>query len=168
MSHADNTWALAKALDDIIVKGRQSRSVVLYPRSSKVVFHPQDLIPPYWNPEWMAIYEIIQDLIDMDVVVVTCAGDNAQRLGKNARNIPDRAPAVWNSGDFPIIVAGAVTGTGQFSTFSQGKDVSQDIAWAPGDSVVCAGLDVRQYWEARGTGFAAGMVGIESLSSLKI
>ena len=164
MSHADNTWALAKALDDIIAKGRQRRSVVLYSRSSKVVFHPQDLVPPYWNPEWMAIYEVIQDLIDEDVIVVTCAGDNAQRLGKNVRNIPDRAPAVWSSDNFPIIVAGAVTGTGQFSTFSQGKDIPQDIAWAPGDSVICAGLDIRQYWEARGTGFAAGMVRFESLS----
>ena len=119
----------------------------------------------------MAIYLIIQDLIAEDVVIVTCAGDDRERLQRAEVNVPDRAPAIWGSRHFPIVVVGAVTNRGKFSSFSRGVDNWEELAWAPGgnypawvpgwvpgDGVICAGNGRGQELEGRGTGFAAGMV----------
>ena len=119
----------------------------------------------------MAIYLIIQDLIAEDVVVVTCAGDDGERVRRGEMKLPDRAPAIWGSRRVPIVVAGAVTNRGKFASFSRGVDNWEDLAWAPGgnypawvpgwmrgDGVICAGNGRSQELEGRGTGFAAGMV----------
>ena len=147
MSLLDNIWAFAKVFDDVIFKNRQGRAVILFPRSSTSVSGSSQ------DPGWSQIYAIMQDLIAVDVIIVTCAGDESRRASK-----PDNAPAAWASRSFPIVVAGAVTNVGDYARFSQGVSISQDIAWAPGDGVACASSVASQDQKGQGTAFAAGMV----------
>jgi len=160
MSLADNTWAFAKVLDDVLSKRRGGRAVILFPRSFRDLVKPGDAEPSEWGP----IRTIIQDLIAADVVVVTCAGDDTQALPRKEPNVLNKAPAQWTSSDLPLLVAGAVTNNGDFAKFSRGVDVSETIVWAPGEGVTCAldaispkPRDARDQ-KARGTGFSAGMV----------
>ncbi|KAL8778971.1 MAG: hypothetical protein Q9213_007156 [Squamulea squamosa] len=152
MSLANNTWAFAKVLEDVILKRRQGKSVILYPRRSK---HQLDAPS---KRGWERIRIIMQDLFAADVVIVSCAGDDAQRIPRRERNILDGFPAAWSSKTFPLIVAGAATGSGEFARFSRGVDVSQEVAWAPGDGVACASNVASRDQTGQGTAFAAGMV----------
>lgn len=160
---ADNTWAFARILQDIISRQRQYKSVVLYPRCSIPLFEPGDAPTEGW--EYVLL--LMQELLDRDVNIVTCAGDNDQWLIKKRRNVPDRFPATHSSDQFPIIVAGSVTKRGDRSKFSRGFHVSDLMAWAPGDGVEswipgdgveCASNTDSRYTKGRGTAFAAGMV----------
>lgn len=101
---------------------------------------------------------IMQDLFAADVIIVSCAGDDAQRIPRGERNMLDGFPSAWNSKAFPLVVAGAATGNGDFTGFSRGVDVSQDLAWAPGDGVACASNVASRDQTGQGTAFAAGMV----------
>ena len=152
---ADINFAFAAALDDIIVKRRQGRAVVLYPANSIQTFSAKSALPRNWR----SVQELMQDLFAQNVVVVTGSGNNAARSP-----VLDTVPAIWASDpDFPLIVAGAAKLDGTVAPFSQGWAMSSDIVWAPGDSIVCAngpssaGLAVRS-----GTSFAAAMVSIFS------
>lgn len=150
---ADVNFAFAAALDDIVTKRRQGKAVVIFPATSIQTFRVGTALPRNWR----SVYEIIQDLFSMNVVVVTAAGNNAPRsLGL------DTVPAVWAlDADFPLIVAGAVKPDGSISRFSQGatdEDMAQ-VVWAPGENIVCANGPSAQGTVVRsGTSFAAAMV----------
>ena len=150
---ADINFAFAAALDDIIVKRRQGRAVVLYPANSIQTFSAKSPLPR----NWQSVQELMQDLFAQNVVIVTGSGNDGARS-----SAVDTVPAVWASDpDFPLIVAGAAKLDGTIAGFSQGWATSSKIVWAPGDSIVCAngpsspGLAVRS-----GTSFAAAMVSI--------
>ena len=147
---ADNNWAFAEALDDIMKKGRQGKAVVVYPRLSIKEYKTSDGVPR----EWESIKQITKDLMDNDVVVVTCAGNDG------TSKIPRwKLPALWcnvSDDNFPLIVAGATGATGGYTAMSQGRNVPDRLVWAPGDSVLCAtGTGTRV---GRGSSFSAGMV----------
>ncbi|KAM0795733.1 peptidase S8/S53 domain-containing protein [Usnea florida] len=148
---ADINFAFAAALDDIILKRRQGRAVVLYPANSIQTFGAKSPLPR----NWQSVQELMQDLFAQNVVVVTGSGNDAARS-----SAVDTVPAVWASDpDFPLLVAGAAKLDGTIAGFSQGWATSSKVVWAPGDSIVCAngpssaGLAVRS-----GTSFAAAMV----------
>ena len=148
---ADINFAFAAALDDIIVKRRQGKAVVLYPANSIQTFNAKSPLPRNWQSVW----ELMQDLFAQNVVLVTGSGNNAARSP-----VLDTVPAMWASySNFPLIVAGAAKLDGTVAPFSQGWAMSSEIVWAPGDNIVCAngpsspGLAVRS-----GTSFAAAMV----------
>ena len=148
---ADVNFAFATALDDIMEKDRQGKAVVVYPATSTQTFTAGSALPRNWR----SVHELIQELFAQNVVVVTAAGNSAAR--SSALNT---LPAMWAlDRDFPLIVAGAVRLDGTIARFSQGAASMAQVAWAPGDSIVCAngpsaqGLAVRS-----GTSFAAGMV----------
>ena len=147
---ADNTWAFAAALDDILEEGRSGKAVVVYPRSSIETYSRGSSELP---ADWSSIREIIQDLLAADVVVVTCAGNEATRRSSAL----DKVPAVWASKDFPLIVAGSVTNIGEVAKFSQGAETPNEVVWAPGYNVECAGASTQNQ-KRWGTSFSAGMV----------
>ena len=101
----------------------------------------------------------MQDLLDEDVIIVGCAGDDATSLPRSVRNGLDRFPAIWSSSAFPMIVAGAATNMGGFAQFSRGVDVFEKVIWAPGDDVECASITDSRDQHGSGTAFAAGLVG---------
>ena len=146
----DTNWAFAEALDDILKNGRQGKAVVVYPRLSIKEYKTSDGVPR----EWESIKHIIKDLMDNDVVVVTCAGNDG------TSKIPRRKlPAHWcnvSDDSFPLIVAGAVGATGGYTGMSQGRNVPNRLVWALGDSVICATGTVTG--TGRGSSFSAGMV----------
>lgn len=153
-SLADNTWAFARVLEDITSRReRRGKTVILYPRCSY-----QSDGGDRDTREWYYIRRLMRELFNLDVVIVTCAGDDAQYLPRGRRNIPNRIPAIWATLNFPLIVAGAVTNAGAYSKFSQGQDDSYDIAWASGDGVTCASNFASRDQNVRSTGVAAGMV----------
>lgn len=155
---ADVNFAFAAALDDILAKDRRGKAVVVFPATSIQTLAPGSALPR----NWQSVRDLIQELLARDVVVVTAAGNNAARSPAL-----DTVPAIWGlDPHFPLIVAGAVTiADGAMAIFSQGGATPAQIAWAPGDSIVCAngpsapGLAVRS-----GTSFAAAMVRTLSLS----
>ena len=147
---ADTNWAFAAALDEILKKGRQGKAVVVYSRLSIKESKTSDGVPR----EWESMKQIIKDLMDNDVVVVTCAGNDG------TSKIPRwELPALWSNvsdDSFPLIVAGAVGATGGYTGMSQGRNVPDRLVWAPGDSVICATGIVIGF--GRGSSFSAGMV----------
>ena len=158
MTLADTIWAFAQVLEDVVVKGRQDKVVLLYPRLSIRTFFPGSDLGIAWN----YIKAIMEELFLAGVVIVTCAGDDARSPPTPDNSIPNRVPAVLASEEFPIIVAGAVTNRGNFATFSRGISIAEDITWAPGDKVLCTGYQPTWSQEGRSTGFAAGMVCIRA------
>ncbi|KAL8692227.1 MAG: hypothetical protein Q9218_002703 [Villophora microphyllina] len=154
---ADDLWAFAATRDDVLTKRRQGKAVVVYPRLSNALYTPG--APQLAN--WDAIYRIIQELFNANVTVVTCAGNQATRS-----SAVDRVPAVWATKDYPLIVAGAVTNKGDIARFSQGGGTPKDIAWAPGENVVCAKGTLSPSTSperfATGTSMSAGMVTINN------
>ena len=156
LSLVDENWAFAAALDDIIAKNRQGKSVVLYPRTSTKQYD----VGTGWEANWQSIKSLIQDLFAQDVVVVTCAGNGATRRS----SVVNTLPAMWSASDFPLVVAGAATTAGDFASFSRGTNIPGSIVWAPGDKVVCTRgkfLPDHAYpieRKASGSSCSAGMV----------
>ena len=161
LSLVDENWAFAAALDDIIAKNRQGKSVVLYPRTSVKQY---DITTTRWEANLRSIKSLIQDLFAQDVIVVTCAGNDATRRSSSSSSVVNTVPAVWSASDFPLVVAGAATTTGDFARFSRGTANPDGIVWAPGDDVWCTRgkfLPDHAYpieRKASGSSFAAGMV----------
>lgn len=157
MTLVDNNWAFAEVLDDVLKKSRQGEAVIVYPRSSTQLYSTQSVL----SASWISMRDIIEDLLDADVVVVTCAGDD----GSSSNSDFNRVPAVWAS-QLPIIVAGAVTNRGGFARFSRGSraEGAKDAIWALGDSVICVRNGISrdpkdpQDRKGQGTSFSAGMV----------
>ena len=154
---ADTTWAFAKALDDVIEKGRQGKAVVVFPRTSVQQFEPGSGLPD----NWASIKDLMRELFEQDVVVVTCAGSNTSSRSAAINTFP----ALWAASDLPLVVAGAVTAGGDYARFSSGRTGdSAEIIWAPGDKVRCtrgefdpnAAEPIER--RASGTSFSAGMV----------
>ena len=156
LSLVDDNWAFAAALDDIIAKNRQGKSVVLYPRTSI----RQYSVSTEWEANWRSIKSLIQDLFAQDVIVVTCARNDATRHS----SVVNTVPAMWTTSDFSLVVAGAATTAGDFARFSRGTTYPGGIVWAPGDEVWCTRgnfLPDHAYpiqRKASGSSFYAGMV----------
>ena len=162
---ADQHWAFAAALDDILAKGRQKRAVIVYPRTSTQA--ADDAYRGGHLYMWSAIQNLIDELNrDAGILVVVPAGNFATR----SKRI-DTFPGIWadskpvsqglglTAGNIkPLLAVGAVTLTGAQAPFSQGVKESQ-LRWAPGEQVTCAGgyLSPEQVY-ADGTSFAASMV----------
>lgn len=87
---------------------RQNKSVLLYPKASIEEFPVQ---APR-QPGWAQIYDIMQQLFEEDVVIVTCAGENGGRFPGRGDPALTRYPTIWTSDAFPLVVAGAVTYSG--------------------------------------------------------
>lgn len=136
-------WALYKARDDIAANNREGKSVVLFAKSNKDLGIPA-------GDGWPRMRSYMKELFDMDVVVVNSAGNKGTRPGR--RQI-DTVPQLYESSDFPLIVAGAVDNEGLRVPLSQGP--AHVTAWAPGFNVGC----VRgQYTSGTGTSASAGAV----------
>lgn len=136
-------WAFYTARDDIMANNRQGQSVVLFAKSDPVKGET------YTGP-WTGIRSYMQQLFDMDVVVVTSAGNKGTRSG---RQQIDTVPQLWESPDFPLVVAGAVYNTGLLVPSSQGPN--HVTAWAPGYNVGCV---VGPSTAASGTSTSAAAV----------
>lgn len=96
------------------------------------------------------MHSYMKDLFDLDVIVVTSAGNKATRPG---RRQVDTVPQLWEGPNFPLIVAGAFDNKGLLVPESQGP--AHVTAWAPGFNVGC----VRgQYTSGTGTSISAGAV----------
>lgn len=151
-SLADTHWAFSQALKDIQDKGRQGKAVIVYPMNSNLTYSPTSVMTD-WGVGWERIRLLIQDLFEQGVITVVSAGNDAKRSSDL-----DTLPALWKEEKrSPLVVAGAVTNKGAFSTFSQGITQSpRTVTWAPGDSVKCAGKKGIQ--TASGTSFSAAMV----------
>lgn len=136
-------WGLYTARDDIIANNRQGKSVVLFAKSSSDPGIPAG----DWGP---IMHSYMKDLFDLDVIVVTSAGNKATRPG---RRQVDTVPQLWEGPNFPLIVAGAFDNKGLLVPESQGP--AHVTAWAPGFNVGC----VRgQYTSGTGTSISAGAV----------
>ena len=154
-SLGDENWAFA-ALDDIVARNRQGKSVVLYPRTSIKRYD----VGTESEANWRSIKSLIQDLFAQDVIVVTCAGNDATRRSSAVNTVP----AIWSASDFPLVVAGAATTAGDFARFARGTSNPRGIIWAPGDEVWCTrgtflpnhGYPIER--KGSGSSFAAGMV----------
>ncbi len=137
------SWALYKARDDIAANNRQGKSVVLFAKSNS-----EPGIPA--GEEWPRMRSYMKELFDMDVVVVNSAGNKGTQQGR--RQI-DTVPQIYESSDFPLIVAGAVDNEGLRVPLSQGP--AHVTAWAPGFNVGC----VRgRFTSGTGTSASAGAV----------
>lgn len=55
---ADTHWAFATALDNILITGRQRKSVVLFPRASTDKFKAASVVPS----NWLAVKTIMQEM----------------------------------------------------------------------------------------------------------
>ena len=121
----DSLWALSTALDDITDKGRQGKSVILFPLDENT--GNNDTVP------WHLIEEYMNYLFKADAVIVVPSGNNAAVPG---RKQVDTLPAILESPAFPLIVAGAVDASGKLAETSQGPN--HVTTWAPGVNVSCA------------------------------
>lgn len=122
-------------LEDVVANRRQGRSVVLHPRRPKKEKTP--LEDDQLQLEWNQIKPIVRVLLNQDVVIVACSGDDARALPASQKNLIGNYPAVSSSKQFPIIAAGSVRGAqyaheklspiGTFSKFSGGAYVMEDV-----------------------------------------
>ena len=162
---ADQHWAFASALDDILQKGRQRRAVIVYPRVSTQAADYVDREGP--RSMWSAIRNLINELShDAGIPVVVAAGNfplSSKRINTYPGIWANFKPASKGSGLVvgdakPVLAVGAVTLKGSRAPFSQGLDEFQ-LRWAPGDGVRCAGgSESPEQVDASGTSFAASMV----------
>lgn len=150
--------AFENVLDDIISKGRGGRSVVVYARSSwPKRFHPA--LPLSSLPtSWQLVRTLMESIVAQQVSVVVGAGND-----NRYSSAVDTLPATW-LGQFPLVVVGAVTNSGNYADWTQGivntRDPNQATFWAPGDDIVCAdGPSAPGLKHETGTSFAAPMVG---------
>lgn len=143
---ADTEWAFAEIYDDIVAKGRQRNSVILYARSSTEVYGGGPALPVYWD----SVRDLMWGLFNLSVHIVTSAGNDGQRS-----KTLDSIPAMWHE-ILPFIVVGAVTTNGEVPGWSQGMFLDKGLVHAPGVNVRCAGGMKMQYID--GTSVAAGMV----------
>lgn len=148
--------AFYKIHENIRDRGRQQRSVLVYPRTSLDVLTASQ--PASWDATWDTVRYLIGLIHRLGVVIVVSAGNDADRYSGL-----DTLPAAWREydPDFPIISAGAVTKHGAFAKFSQGKLSSAQPVWAPGVAIKCvtpnpAGRPIIN--TTSGTSFAAPMV----------
>ena len=149
---ADDNWAFSAALDDIILKGRQGRAVVVYPRTSKHTFS-RIAVPPELPDNWFSIKNLMNELFENDTPVVTGAGNNASRSLS-----PDTVPAVWDraSRQFPLIAVGSMDTIGIRTSWTQNMHGS--AVWAPGIVQCAGGPSSADNVIAKGTSFSAAMV----------
>ena len=145
--HGDIAWAWVKVRDDIRANpGR--KAVVVFATGSVDVYTPGSTV----KEPWSSIRTHMADIISMDGVIVVAAGNS--RRG-NDRKAVDIFPAVFESAQLPLIVAGAVDDTGRLAWFSQGP--GHVSVWAPGVQIPCT-RPSRQIQTGRGTSYSAGMV----------
>ena len=137
------------AYDDIMVKQRARRSVIVFPKVSKARYNYGD---PFLPLEWRSIFSILRKTTDQRIPIVVPAGN----LGSWSARV-NTLPALWGTlkvQAIPLIIAGATTLVGDVAQFSQGHDEPDWTIWAPGVDIQCA----RRMSPARGTSCAAGLV----------
>lgn len=88
-----------------------------------------------------------------DVTIVVPAGNCGNEQG---RGRVDTLPAIWESKDFPLVVAGAVDNLFDKGSFSQGPD--RVTVHAPGLEVRCAKKGQGAAGQSTGTSVASGIV----------
>ena len=147
-------WAFQKIVNTI-AQQRKRRVVVLLAATTRSA----------WQSQWMRdarfsrVYQRLEDLIDLGVVVVVPAGNYGQR-----NTFVDTVPAVFTLPSkipgrqpLPLIVAGAVDNRGAEASWSQ-NTLNGNMVWAPGVKVACA----KRGWNIRpsesGTSISAAMV----------
>ena len=141
--------AFHSVLDDINVKMRRGRSVVIFPLLTDDTFSTTAIAKELPQP-WAKVREYIAILEDTPVIVP--AGNVADRS-----RFTDTLPALFvDRWPNTILVAGAVTDKGEAAYFSQRV---QNTYWAPGQHVECAGSEGNENVTRSGTSFAAAMVG---------
>lgn len=144
---SDLLWAFDQILADIRLNKSQKHAVIIFPAMSNERYPDETTLP------WVALKPMIQALFNEDAVVVINSGNEAGEPRAERKDV-DTLPALWESPQFPLIVAGSVDNHGALTQFSQGP--SHVTVWAPGSEVVCA--KNRGYGTASGTSFSAGMV----------
>ena len=132
---------------DIQQKKRQKKSIVTISWGTK---DPTDLkdVPSHWQQARMDIERLMKN----DVIVVTSAGNDAEKEhdGKKRTEV-DQAPAIFASDDYPIIVVGATDNAGNKAAFSQGGNKVAILG--PGVDIECQDRSLRQPWITSGTSF---------------
>ena len=176
---ADQHWAFSAALDDILSKRRQRRSVILYPRASTQTAESIERGGGGGPVEmWIAIKNLIDELSrEAGTLTVVPAGNFATR----SKQI-DTFPGIWASNSNPfskdaphlvvgndnpsLLAVGSITNSGSQAPSSQGQG-EPFLRFAPGEEVRCAGGEPSSpaQVDAAGTSFAAGMVFILLLFS---
>lgn len=151
---ADTAWAFSLIYDDIVKRGRQRDSVILFARSSQLTYYDNDSdLPVYWKTTRVLMHELFK----LGVHIVTSSGNGGGAI--------DTVPAIWHK-ILPFIVAGAVTVRGEIPRFSQGTWLDDGLVHAPGVDVQCAGGPYQGKVQGiNGTSAAAGMVTFSLLSS---
>ena len=143
-SPGDIAYAFSAALQDIIDKDRQRRSVVVFAAQSNSNVETK---------AWKITKQAIKDLFAADAVVVAPSGNRG--AFPRAKKV-NSFPGLWEIDDYPLIVVGAVNNEGRELVFSQGPE--HVVTWAP-DRVICA-KGANPTASDVGTSFASGMVEI--------
>lgn len=156
---SDATWAFRQALNNILDNDRSQKSVIVFPWTSSVGLDPGTRV---WGDQWEAIRQIMLDIQNKGVIIVLSAGNQADHSPQM-----NTLPAIFDYPEIPplssshlVLAAGAVTKSGVIASFSQGKN--QDVFWAPGVDIRCAGPSDQQ--SADGTSFSAPLVGNSVIS----
>ena len=144
-------------LDDIYLKGRLQRSVLILP----AVFGGPDEETqcPVWV-QWYQNLRYIKTLNALGVSTVVSAG-NDRSYSEDSTHFPAMLQ-VYEYGKLrtPVLVSGAVDLSGVRASFSQALGTEfGSTYWAPGKSVACAGMhNESDIVYKSGTSFSAPMV----------
>ena len=169
---ADQHWAFSAALDDIVLKRRQRRAVILYPRASTQAAEDIGRGEGGGPVEmWIAVKSLIDQLgRETATLTVVPAGNFVLRSKKI-----DAFPGIWASNSDPLskdapdsivgnnnpslLAVGSITNSGSKAPSSQGQG-EPFLRFAPGEEVRCAGGEpsLPAQVDAAGTSFAAAMV----------
>ena len=154
----DELSAWENILNDIIQKGRGGRSVVVYARSTYPTRYSRTAPLVSLPSEWQQIRLLMEAIVKLDVSIVVSAGNH-----RTETSGLDTLPSAW-LGQFPLVVVGAVTLTGAYTSWTQGivqsTGADNQVFWAPGDDIECANGPTEPGLRYQsGTSFAAGMVG---------
>ncbi|KAL8699224.1 MAG: hypothetical protein Q9201_006122 [Fulgogasparrea decipioides] len=124
---ADETWAFAEALDDILSKQRQRKAVVVYPRLSLTAFAPGS--EPAAN--WDSIQALIRDLFEANVVVVNCAGNEATPRSSRGKQWRQSATLLilsrWNPQDSSVSQWGLTTRSRLFTDDNNRAEIKRKV-----------------------------------------
>lgn len=147
--HSDLVWAFLEVKNSML-QHRGRKSVIVFATGSTDMYGPTTSIPRPWRN----IRGYMKDIIAMDGVIVVGAGN--RRDGNYRKNV-DVLPALFESLDLPLIVAGSVENSGNTADFSQGP--AHVSIWAPGIEVACTRPNINVNY-GTGTSYSAGMVSL--------
>ena len=149
---ADATWALGKALRNIRDNNRQSKSVIVFPWTSKIGVAAPGLHVA-WGLDWEFVVQNTLDILDEDAMPVVSAGNDAD-CSHRVDTLPACFAQLRDQVFDKMLVAPAVKLSRSRPSFSQ---VASGGVFASGVNIKCARQDGEQ--TAQGTSFFAPMVG---------